>query len=505
MGGASRGVYGRRPFPPARRACDEASQVHTAGGTMDGPRGLCSDNDDPRRIVRRGHRDFGRFLRPRTMAGPTMSATLSLRLRNTLTRQVEPVEPLEPGRVRMYTCGPDRLPVRPRGKPAQLPAGRPHPAGAALPRARGAPRQERDRRGAPARRAPRTRRRPDAGAGRPRGQDAGRDRRRVRGRIPRRRGRGQHPARARLPAGDRAHRGHDPTGRGAPGRRPRLCDSGRQRLLRRRQLPRLRPAVRQHPGGPSSRSSRRGRTGQARPGRLRAVESRRRGPAAEMADTALGRGLPRLASRVLGDVDALPRAALRHPHRWDRQRLPPSRGRDRPVDADRRRGSGAPLGPRRVPADGRPQDGQVGRQLPADHRARRARARSPRLPVPGADLALRAEARLFGSLAARRGCGARRRYGHGCGPWALRRPTAPGPRRRHSWPGPPAIVPRVSLAVRPGTATAPGSLRATAPASPRRRCRRPAARSTIASSRPSTTTSTCRPPWPWSARSCGRA
>jgi cysteinyl-tRNA synthetase len=31
---------------------------------------------------------------------------MSLRLRNTLTRQVEPVEPLEPGRVRMYTCGP---------------------------------------------------------------------------------------------------------------------------------------------------------------------------------------------------------------------------------------------------------------------------------------------------------------------------------------------------------------------------------------------------------------
>jgi cysteinyl-tRNA synthetase len=40
------------------------------------------------------------------MAGPAMSATLSFRLRNTLTRQVEPVEPLEPGRVRMYTCGP---------------------------------------------------------------------------------------------------------------------------------------------------------------------------------------------------------------------------------------------------------------------------------------------------------------------------------------------------------------------------------------------------------------
>jgi cysteinyl-tRNA synthetase len=31
---------------------------------------------------------------------------MMLRLRNTLTRRVEPVEPLEPGHVRMYTCGP---------------------------------------------------------------------------------------------------------------------------------------------------------------------------------------------------------------------------------------------------------------------------------------------------------------------------------------------------------------------------------------------------------------
>ncbi|HEX6868395.1 MAG TPA: hypothetical protein VF119_06300 [Candidatus Limnocylindrales bacterium] len=31
---------------------------------------------------------------------------MSIRLRNTLTRSVEAVEPLEPGRVRMYTCGP---------------------------------------------------------------------------------------------------------------------------------------------------------------------------------------------------------------------------------------------------------------------------------------------------------------------------------------------------------------------------------------------------------------
>jgi len=32
--------------------------------------------------------------------------TSTLHLRNTLTRQVEPVEPREPGRIRMYTCGP---------------------------------------------------------------------------------------------------------------------------------------------------------------------------------------------------------------------------------------------------------------------------------------------------------------------------------------------------------------------------------------------------------------
>jgi cysteinyl-tRNA synthetase len=31
---------------------------------------------------------------------------MTLRIRNTLTRTVEPIEPLEPGRVRMYTCGP---------------------------------------------------------------------------------------------------------------------------------------------------------------------------------------------------------------------------------------------------------------------------------------------------------------------------------------------------------------------------------------------------------------
>jgi cysteinyl-tRNA synthetase len=35
-----------------------------------------------------------------------MDGLMTLRLRNTLTRQVEPVEPLTPGRIGMYTCGP---------------------------------------------------------------------------------------------------------------------------------------------------------------------------------------------------------------------------------------------------------------------------------------------------------------------------------------------------------------------------------------------------------------
>ena len=98
-----------------------------------------------------------------------------------------------------------------------------------------------------------------------------------------------------------------------------------------------------------------------------------RRPDPQVADDPLGRGLPRLAPRMLRDGDALPRAAVRHPYRRHRQRLPPPRGRDRPVDADLRAHPGPPLGPRRVPADGRQEDGEVGRELPAGDRARRPR------------------------------------------------------------------------------------------------------------------------------------
>src|SRR5512143_2797634 len=94
-----------RAHRPPTRGANEASQVHTAGGTMDGPRGLCSDNDNPARTL--GADRIPPAARCLPYHGPAhMPATLSLRLRNTLTRQVEPVVPLDPARIGMYSCGP---------------------------------------------------------------------------------------------------------------------------------------------------------------------------------------------------------------------------------------------------------------------------------------------------------------------------------------------------------------------------------------------------------------
>ena len=100
-------------------------------------------------------------------------------------------------------------------------------------------------------------------------------------------------------------------------------------------LPGLRAAVGQLPRRPAGGPPRRRRTGQARSGRLRAVEGGRRGPCPEMADRSMGRGLPGLAPRVLRDGEPLPGRPVRHPHRRHRQRLPAPRGRDRPVRAAR--------------------------------------------------------------------------------------------------------------------------------------------------------------------------
>ncbi len=364
-----------------------------------------------------------------------------LRLRNTLTRQVDPVEPLEPGRVRMYTCGPTVYRYAHVGN------------------LRSYLLADLIRRtllyhgldvfhvknitdvGPPARRAVRSWRGPMLVQAGLESQDAGRDRRRVRGGLPRRRGAGQHPAGPRLPAGDRAHRGDARAGRGARGRRLRL----RHRRAATSTttvggVRRLRAAVGQHARRPAGRPSRR-RSSPTSATRPTSRSGRRPAPGRllKWPTAALGRGLPGLAPRVLGDGDALPRTALRHPHRRHRQRLPAPRGRDRAVGADRRRRPGPSLGPRRVPADGRQEDGQVGRQLPARHRAGRPRHRPAGVPLPAADLALRAQARVLGSVARRGRGGARRRCGPRLralgapptnGPWAAPARSGRGGRRR---------------------------------------------------------------------------
>ena len=390
-----------------------------------------------------------------------------LRLRNTLTRHVDPVEPLEPGRVRMYTCGPTvyryahvgnlrsylladlirrtllyhglevfhvknitdvghlRDERFDRGADPMLVAGR-----------------ARNRRRRP-RSPPRTRRpstptrrwstscRPTSSRGRP-------------STSPRC---SRWPRRSRTPA--------------TPTRRPE-----RQRLLRRRRRSTATGGCR----ATRSTDLRAGHRGDIEPDKRDPADfalwkAAGRGPAPQVADRALGRGLPGLAPRVLGDGDALSRAALRHPHRRHRQRLPAPRGRDRAVGADRRRRPGASLGPRRVPADGRQEDGQVGRQLPARHRAGRPGHRPAGVPLPGADLALRAQARVLGSVA-RRGRGrARVAAGRVCARSGRRRPTGRGRRRRCSRArAPPAIDPRASHRVSPATAaTRPATWSPTAP------------------------------------------
>ena len=154
----------------------------------------------------------------------------------------------------------------------------------------------------------------------------------------------------------------------------------------------------------------------------------------------------------------------------------------------------------------RPQDGQVGRQLPARHRTRRSRLRSARLPLPDADLALRAASSstpIDRSAPRRRRSTSLRARLRGLGP-----PPGDGP-----WAAPAPLVagsagdrPAGRAGVSPATAMAPGSLPHRPGArDPSRRCRRPAETSTTGSWRPSTTTSTCRSPSPCCARSCAGA
>ena len=74
------------------------------------PRGLWWDNEPGRESL--GPRATPGMRPSRTLdrmddpGHPTHEMLMSLHLRNTLSRRVEPVEPLDPGTVRMYTCGP---------------------------------------------------------------------------------------------------------------------------------------------------------------------------------------------------------------------------------------------------------------------------------------------------------------------------------------------------------------------------------------------------------------
>ena len=98
-----------------------------------------------------------------------------------------------------------------------------------------------------------------------------------------------------------------------------------------------------------------------------------------------------LAYRVLGDVDAPPRRVVRHPHRRRRPRVPAPRGRDRPERGRDRQAVRPDLAALRPPADERREDGEVDRATsPASARCSRpacrpagAPLRADRGPLPG--------------------------------------------------------------------------------------------------------------------------
>ena len=158
------------------------------------------------------------------------------------------------------------------------------------------------------------------------------------------------------------------------------------------------------------------------------------GPAPQVADAALGRGLPGLAPRVLGDGDALPRRPRFDIHTGGIDNVFPHHedeiAQSAPIVGD-------------VPArhwvhgefllmDGQ-EDGQVGRQLPARHRAGRPRHRPAGVPIPAADLALRAQARVLGSVARRGRRPRSSRFGPVCARSGAPPPNGP-------WAAPPVLV-----------------------------------------------------------------
>ena len=174
----------------------------------------------------------------------------------------------------------------------------------------------------------------------------------------------------------------------------------RRRLLPRRQLPRLREALRapRRRGG-DAQPLRGGRGGAAQggPARLRALEGAQ-GGRGHVVGLALGPRPAGLAHRVLGDGRGAPRAGLRDPRRRARPRLPTPRERGGAVALARARLRAA-LDAQRDAAALRREDVEVARQHRLAARgAGRARARDAARLLPRRPLAQ--AARLLGRGAA---------------------------------------------------------------------------------------------------------
>ena len=352
---------------------------------MFAPRGLCCDNDSASRSLGPIRRDSCEFDGSAGSAswGRGYDVGVTLRLRNTLTRTVEPVVPLEAGRVRMYTCGPTVY------RYAHVGNLRSYLLADLIRRvllyhgARRLPRQEHHRRRAPARRAIRSRRGPDA--------------------------RGRPGSRTRSTAEiadayEAAFHADEALVNILPAHVfPRATEHIPEMLALAEALEDAGHAyespegnvyysVSSFPGygrlsGNSLDDLRAGHRGDVEPDKRDPADfalwkAAGEGRALKWPTARWGEGYPGLAPRMLGDGAALPGRSIRPAYRWHRQRLPAPRGRDRAVRAARRRPARRGLGPRRAPADGRSQDGQVRRQLPARDRARRARPRPAGVPLP---------------------------------------------------------------------------------------------------------------------------
>ena len=156
--------------------------------------------------------------------------------------------------------------------------------------------------------------------------------------------------------------------------RPRLR-ARRRRLLPRRLLRRLRQALEPPARGDAAGRGRRRRRAEGVAAGLRALEGAQ-GGRGHLVGVALGRGQAGLAHRVLGDGRGGAGRALRGARRRLRPRLPAPRERDRSDRGGARQAARTYWMHNGMVADGRREDGEVGRQHPAaPRRARRVRSR----------------------------------------------------------------------------------------------------------------------------------